>query len=407
MKMKIWIFLKLFFFLPAFFLSSCFKIDFNLLNSGYKKKLNSTSKLGETFIFDSVMKGLSKNFKKPQTKYNGFLTKEVIQNLKIGQIKGETNEKPDEYFGLEEVIVKFFNTLENKDNFEKKEQLFLLLKQKIETTDFKLNLEIKDDKEYVSQKDAKIKIEDPIFNDQSDRDFYIEQKELFESDKDLNKFLEKKKKYLFLEEKFINEEKQWNPVIKLIFQLNMARFHLDFIQATQNMSKNIIVSIIDYIINFEKTKKQEEEKQAEINILLREKEQIELKIKEKTSEKSNKNDEITRKIEEISQKIINLNGILEQLKQKNLQILKNNVRKICDFLTNFFDPIYHYSMKSDYVFQNESDLRVNNQLAFSKFFSFFTKNLKEKLTKYGIESPFAILEEEKTKLIEKYFLPLI
>lgn len=187
----------------------------------------------------------------------------------------------------------------------------------------------------------------------------------------------------------------------------MARFHLDFIQATQNMSKNIIVSIINYIINFEKTKKQEEEKQAEINILLREKERIELKIKEKTSEKSNKNDEITRKIEEISQKIINLNGILEQLKQKNLQILKNNVKKICDFLANFFDPIYHYSMKSDYVFQNESDLRVNNQLAFSKFFSFFTKNLKEKLTKYGIESPFAILEEEKTKLIEKYFLPLI
>ncbi|WP_220189979.1 hypothetical protein [Mesomycoplasma flocculare] len=407
-KAKFCIILKAVFFFSLFLLVSCFQIDLNM-NSNYNKAKNSVTSVNKkSFVFQSVMTGLPKSQKKPATKFVGMLTYEEIENLKVGQINEE------EYFGFEEVLVKFFNTLDAEVEFKTKEQLFMNLRRKIELVNSKINLGIKEDKEYISQKNSEIKIKQPVFEDESDRSFYKEQIELFESDKDLKKFLEKKNKYLFIEENFIKEQKQWNPVIKLIFQLNMARFHLDFIEITQQITKNIIIAIIDYVINLEATKKTEQKLTSEINNLSEQKSKIELEIKKekeniqlKLQEKDKLNEETYKKIEKISQKIVEKKVSLEELKQKNSQILRLDVKKIIDFLASFFDPILHYSIKSDYVFQNEINLRVNNQLAFSKFFEFFTKNLKKKLKKYNLESPFSIMGEKKRIIIEKYFIPII
>ncbi|WP_232034215.1 hypothetical protein [Mesomycoplasma dispar] len=377
------------------------------MNSNNKNKKNYDSEREKPFVFESIMKGLSKNQRKPTTKFKGIFTEKEIENLQIGQI----NEQ--QYFGFEEVLVKFFNTLNDQGELKKKELLFTYLKKRIESANLKINLGIKDDKEYINQKNPSVEIVHPFFDDVNDRIFYNEQLELFESDKNLEKYLDKKKKYLFIEENFIKEKKQWNPVIKLIFQLNMARFHLDFIEITQNMIKNIIISIIDFVINLENTKREEKKIETEIDNLFEQKRKIEIEMSKeniqelKPEEKVKLKEENSKKLEKVSEKIKDKKEKLEKIKQKNLQILKTNVKKISDFLTKFFDPIFHYSMKSDYVFQNEFDLRVNNQLAFSKFFEFFTKNLKEKLIEYNIDSPFSILGKEKKQLIEKYFLQLI
>lgn len=66
------------------------------------------------------MKGLPKNQEKPRTSFSGILDQSKIEELKIGQI----DEK--DYFGLEEILVQFFNTYNTNMDFGQKRFFFLV-----------------------------------------------------------------------------------------------------------------------------------------------------------------------------------------------------------------------------------------------------------------------------------------
>ncbi|MHA0297231.1 hypothetical protein [Mesomycoplasma ovipneumoniae] len=345
------------------------------------------------------MKGLPKNQEKPRTKFSGILSQSKIEELKIGQI----DEK--DYFGLEEIIVQFFNTYYSNIDFSQKKVLFLSLKEKIKNIDLSLNLGANDDGQYFDENFGTIDITDLNINNLDDQKFYQEQINIYKS-KSLDEFLKNKEKHLFIEEKLIAQKRQWDPAIKLIFHINTARFYLHFIKLSQELTRNIIVSIIDFAIKSDDSKKEENKISQQINELFDQKENLKTK-----SEKDGKNNpaksDFSTLVQKIDQEIQVLKEKLKTVKKNNFLTLKSLASEINQFLKEFFDPKIHYSMNSDYVFLNEPQLYINNQLAYAKFFQFFTENLKDKYDKFGIDSPFLIMGEDKTNLVKKYFLPLI
>ncbi|WP_341491002.1 hypothetical protein [Mesomycoplasma ovipneumoniae] len=346
------------------------------------------------------MKGLPKNQGKPGTKFSGILDQSKIEQLKIGQF----DEK--EYFGLEEILVQFFNTFYSNMDFSQKKILFLSLKEKIKNIDLTLNLGANDDGQYFDENLGLINITDLNINILDDQKFYEEQINIYKS-KSLDEFLKNKEKHLFIEEKLIAEKRQWNPVVKLIFHINIARFYLYFIKLSQELTRNIIISIIDFAIKLDDSKKEESKISQQINELFEQKEN--LKIKSKNEQEKNKpaKSDFSSVSQKIDQEIQTLKEKLRTVKENNFLTLKTLVNEINQFLKEFFDPKIHYSMNSDYVFLNEPTLYINNQLAYGKFFQFFTENLKDKYDEFGIDSPFLIMGEDKTNLVKKYFLPLI
>ncbi len=398
-NIKIFFFFKLTWILPVFLFASCFKININSIHSQNKGKIkNSTDKL-KPFVFETIMKGLPKNQEKPRTKFSGILDQSKIEELKIGQI----DEK--DYFGLEEILVQFFNTYYSNIDFSQKKVLFLNLKEKIKNIDLSLNLGANDDGQYFDENFGTINITDLNINNLDDQKFYEEQINIYKS-KSLDEFLKNKEKYLFIEEKLIAQKRQWNPVIKLILHINIARFYLHFIKLSQELTRNIIISIIDFAIKLDDSKKEENKISQQINELFEQKENLKTK-----SEKQDKNNpaksDFPALVQKIDQEIQILKEKLKTVKENNFLSLKSLANEINQFLKEFFDPKIHYSMNSDYVFLNEPKLYINNQLAYAEFFQFFTENLKDKYDQFGIESPFLIMGQDKTNLVKKYFLPLI
>ncbi|MDW2926578.1 hypothetical protein R7X45_03140 [Mesomycoplasma ovipneumoniae] len=345
------------------------------------------------------MKGLPKNQEKPRTSFSGILDQSKIEELKIGQIEEK------DYFGLEEILVQFFNTYNNSMDFSQKKVLFLSLKEKIKNIDLSLNLGANDDSQYFDENFGTINITDLNINNLDDQKFYQEQINIYKS-KSLEEFLKNKEKHLFIEEKLIAQKRQWDPVIKLILHINFARFYLHFIKLSQELTRNIIISIIDFAIKSDESKKEENKISQQIKELFEQKEN--LKIKSEKEDKNNpaKSDFGTLE-QKIDQEIQALKEKLKTVKENNFLTLKSLANQINQFLKEFFDPKIHYSMNSDYVFLNEPKLYINNQLAYAKFFQFFTENLKDKYDEFGIESPFSTMGEDKTNLVKKYFLPLI
>ncbi|XBE78385.1 hypothetical protein VQY16_01110 [Mesomycoplasma ovipneumoniae] len=345
------------------------------------------------------MKGLPKNQGKPSTKFSGILDQSKIEQLKIGQI----DEK--EYFGLEEILVQFFNTYNSNMDFSQKKVLFLSLKEKIKNIDLTLNLGANDDGQYFDENLGLINIIDLNINNLDDQKFYEEQLNIYKS-KSLDEFLKNKEKHLFIEEKLIAKKRQWNPVVKLIFHINIARFYLHFLKLSQELTRNIIISIIDFAIKLDESKKEESKISQQINELFEQKENLKTKSEKEEKNKPAKSD-FSSVSQKIDQEIQALKEKLKTVKENNFSTLKSLVNEINQFLKEFFDPKIHYSMNSDYVFLNEPTLYINNQLAYGKFFQFFTENLKDKYDEFGIDSPFSIMGEDKTNLVKKYFLPLI
>ncbi len=399
-NIKILIFFKLTWILPVFLFVSCFKININSIHWQNKGKIKSNTGKLKPFVFETIMKGLPKNQGKPRTKFSGILDQSKIEELKIGQI----DEK--EYFGLEEILVQFFNTFYSNMDFSQKKVLFLSLKEKIKNIDLTLNLGANDDGQYFDENLGFINITDLNINNLDDQKFYEEQINIYKS-KSLDEFLKNKEKHLFIEEKLIAEKRQWNPVVKLIFHINIARFYLYFIKLSQELTRNIIISIIDFAIKLDDSKKEESKISQQINELFKQKEKLKTKSeKEQEKNKLAKSDSINLE-QKIDQEIQALKEKLKTIKENNFLTLKSLVNEINQFLKEFFDPKIHYSMNSDYVFLNEPTLYINNQLAYGKFFQFFTENLKDKYDEFGIDSPFLIMGEDKTNLVKKYFLPLL
>ncbi|MDW2923453.1 hypothetical protein [Mesomycoplasma ovipneumoniae] len=345
------------------------------------------------------MKGLPKNQEKPRTSFSGILNQGKIEELKIGQI-----EKKD-YFGLEEILVQFFNTYNNSMDFSQKKVLFLSLKEKIKNIDLSLNLGANDDGQYFDENFGTIDITDLNINNLDDQKFYQEQINIYKS-KSLEEFLKNKEKHLFIEEKLIAQKRQWDPVIKLILHINFARFYLHFIKLSQELTRNIIISIIDFTIKSDESEKEENKISQQIKELFEQKENLKAKSEKEDKNKPEKSD-FSALVQKIDQEIQALKEKLKTLKENNFLTLKSLANQINQFLKEFFDPKIHYSMNSDYVFLNEPKLYINNQLAYAKFFHFFTENLKDKYDEFGIDSPFSIMGEDKTNLVKKYFLPLI
>ncbi|WHF53688.1 hypothetical protein [Mesomycoplasma ovipneumoniae] len=345
------------------------------------------------------MKGLPKNQEKPSTKFSGILSQSKIEQLKIGQI----DEK--DYFGLEEILVQFFNTYYSNIDFGQKKVLFLSLKEKIKNIDLSLNLGANDDGQYFDENFGTINITDLNINNLDDQKFYEEQINIYKS-KSLDEFLKNKEKYLFIEEKLIAQKRQWNPVIKLILHINIARFYLHFLNLSQELTRNIIISIIDFSVKSNDSKKEENKISQQIKELFEQKEKLKTKFEKEEKTKPAKSDFSTLE-QKIDQEIQALKEKLKTVKENNFLTLKSLANEINQFLKEFFDPKIHYSMNSDYVFLNEPKIYINNQLAYAKFFQFFTENLKDKYDEFGIDSPFSIMGEDKTNLVKKYFLPLI
>ncbi|WP_341515177.1 hypothetical protein [Mesomycoplasma ovipneumoniae] len=345
------------------------------------------------------MKGLPKNQEKPRTKFSGILDQSKIEELKIGQI----DEK--DYFGLEEILVQFFNTYYSNIDFSQKKVLFLNLKEKIKNIDLSLNLGANDDGQYFDENFGTINITDLNINNLDDQKFYEEQINIYKS-KSLDEFLKNKEKHLFIEEKLIAQKRQWNPVIKLILHINIARFYLHFLNLSQELTRNIIISIIDFSVKSDDSKKEENKISQQIKELFEQKEKLKTKFEKEEKTKPAKSDFSTLE-QKIDQEIQALKEKLKTVKENNFLTLKSLANEINQFLKEFFDPKIHYSMNSDYVFLNEPKIYINNQLAYAKFFQFFTENLKDKYDEFGIDSPFSIMGEDKTNLVKKYFLPLI
>ncbi|MDW2892154.1 hypothetical protein [Mesomycoplasma ovipneumoniae] len=399
-NIKILLFFKLTWILPVFLFVSCFKININSIHSQNNGKLKSSTDKLKPFVFETIMKGLPKNQAKPTTKFSGILDQSKIEELKIGQI----DEK--EYFGLEEILVQFFNTFNSDMDFSQKKVLFLSLKEKIKNIDLTLDLGENDDGQYFDENLGLINITDLNINNLDDQKFYEEQINIYKS-KSLDEFLKNKEKHLFIEEKLIAEKRQWNPAVKLIFHINIARFYLYFIKLSQELTRNIIISIIDFAIKLDDSKKEESKISQQINELFEQKENLKIKSeKEQEKNKPAKSDSSTL-VQKIDQEIKALKEKLKTVKENNFLTLKSLVKEMNQFLKEFFDPKIHYSMNSEYVFQNEPQLYINNQLAYGKFFQFFTENLKDKYDEFRIDSPFSIMGEDKTNLVKKYFLPLI
>ncbi len=399
-NIKILLFFKLTWILPVFLFVSCFKININSIHSQNKGKIKSNTDKLKPFVFETIMKGLPKNQEKPTTKFSGILDQSKIEELKIGQI----DEK--EYFGLEEILVQFFNTFNSDMDFSQKKVLFLSLKEKIKNIDLTLDLGANDDGQYFDENLGLINITDLNINNLDDQKFYKEQINIYKS-KSLDEFLKNKEKHLFIEEKLIAEKRQWNPAVKLIFHINIARFYLYFIKLSQELTRNIIISIIDFAIKLDDSKKEESKISQQINELFEQKENLKIKSeKEQEKNKPAKSDSSTL-AQKIDQEIKALKEKLKTVKENNFLTLKSLVKEMNQFLKEFFDPKIHYSMNSKYVFQNDPPLYINNQLAYGKFFQFFTENLKDKYDEFRIDSPFSIMGEDKTNLVKKYFLPLI
>ncbi|WNM15269.1 hypothetical protein [Mesomycoplasma ovipneumoniae] len=398
-NIKILLFFKLTWILPVFLFVSCFKININSIHSQNKGKIKNSTDKSKPFVFETIMKGLPKNQGKPSTKFSGILDQSKIEQLKIGQI----DEK--DYFGLEEILVQFFNTYNSNMDFSQKKVLFLSLKEKIKNIDLTLNLGTNDDGQYFDENLGLINIIDLNINNLDDQKFYEEQLNIYKS-KSLDEFLKNKEKHLFIEEKLIAEKRQWDPVVKLIFHINIARFYLYFLKLSQELTRNIIISIIDFAIKLDESKKEESKISQQINELFEQKENLKTKSEKEEKNKPAKSD-FSSVSQKIDQEIQALKEKLKTVKENNFSTLKSLVNEINQFLKEFFDPKIHYSMNSDYVFLNEPTLYINNQLAYGKFFQFFTENLKDKYDEFGIDSPFSIMGEDKTNLVKKYFLPLI
>ncbi|EXU60848.1 hypothetical protein [Mesomycoplasma ovipneumoniae] len=398
-NIKIFFFFKLTWILPVFLFASCFKININSIHSQNKGKIKSNTDKLKPFVFETIMKGLPKNQEKPRTKFSGILDQSKIEELKIGQI----DEK--DYFGLEEILVQFFNTYNSSMDFSQKKVLFLNLKEKIKNIDLSLNLGANDDGQYFDENFGTIDITDLNINNLDDQKFYQEQINIYKS-KSLEEFLKNKEKHLFIEEKLIAQKRQWDPVIKLILHINFARFYLHFIKLSQELTRNIIISIIDFAIKSDESEKEENKISQQIKELFEQKENLKAKSEKEDKNKPEKSD-FSALVQKIDQEIQALKEKLKTVKENNFLTLKSLANQINQFLKEFFDPKIHYSMNSDYVFLNEDKLYINNQLAYAKFFQFFTENLKDKYDEFGIESPFSIMGEDKTNLVKKYFLPLI
>ncbi len=398
-NIKIFFFFKLAWILPVFLFTSCFKININSTHSQNKGKIKSSTDKLKPFVFETIMKGLPKNQEKPRTSFSGILDQSKIEELKIGQI----DEK--DYFGLEEILVQFFNTYNTNMDFSQKKVLFLSLKEKIKNIDLSLNLGANDDGQYFDENFGTIDITDLNINNLDDQKFYQEQINIYKS-KSLEEFLKNKEKHLFIEEKLIAQKRQWDPVIKLILHINFARFYLHFLKLSQELTRNIIISIIDFAIKSDELEKEENKISQQIKELFEQKENLKAKSEKEDKNKPEKSD-FSALVQKIDQEIQALKEKLKTVKENNFLTLKSLANKINQFLTEFFDPKIHYSMNSDYVFLNEPKLYINNQLAYAKFFQFFTENLKDKYDEFGIESPFSIMGEDKTNLVKKYFLPLI
>ncbi len=398
-NIKIFFFFKLTWILPVFLFVSCFKININSIHSQNKGKIKSSTDKLKPFVFETIMKGLPKNQEKPRTSFSGILDQSKIEELKIGQI----DEK--DYFGLEEILVQFFNTYNTNMDFGQKKVLFLSLKEKIKNIDLSLNLGANDDGQYFDENFGAIDIIDLNINNLDDQKFYEEQIKIYKS-KSLDEFLKNKEKHLFIEEKLIAQKRQWDPVIKLILHINTARFYLHFIKLSQELTKNIIISIIDFAIKSDESEKEENKISQQIKELFEQKENLKAKSEKEDQNKPEKSD-FSALVQKIDQEIQALKEKLKTLKENNFLTLKSLANQINQFLKEFFDPKIHYSMNSDYVFLNEDKLYINNQLAYAKFFQFFTENLKDKYDQFGIESPFSIMGQDKTNLVKKYFLPLI
>ncbi|MBG0730971.1 hypothetical protein [Mycoplasma sp. 'Moose RK'] len=396
-------------FSPFFLFTSCFKIDFNFENLNEQKNSKSNQNENEkSFFFNSIMQGLGTNPTKPKVRFSGIFSNFEIENLQLGQ-------NDQKYSGLEEVLVKFFNILNDKNlNFETKKTLFEKLLKKLNSSKFKIDLGVKKDQENINFPKKNLNSKEPVFTNTEDENFYQEQVNLFKSSKNLENFLKVRDKNLFIEEKLIEQKKQWNPLIKIIFQINLTNYQVDLIQFSQELIRDIIVSIINFTTNQEKIISQERELKSKILKLSVQKEKfLESNSKNssyevsKTENKLNKTRKNLEELTKINQQIANLNAEFEKLKQSNLEILKSDIKKISNLLVKFFNPSIHVSVNKKNVFFNEVDLKVNNQLAFSKFFEFFSKNLQPNLAKFGISSPFETLGDQKTNFIKKFFLPLI
>ncbi len=398
-NIKIFFFFKLSWILPVFLFVSCFKININSIHSQNKGKIKSSTDKLKPFVFETIMKGLPKNQEKPRTSFSGILDQSKIEELKIGQI----DEK--DYFGLEEILVQFFNTYNTNMDFSQKKVLFLSLKEKIKNIDLSLNLGANDDGQYFDENFGTIDITDLNINNLDDQKFYQEQINIYKS-KSLEEFLKNKEKHLFIEEKLIAQKRQWDPVIKLILHINFARFYLHFLKLSQELTRNIIISIIDFAIKSDELEKEENKISQQIKELFEQKENLKTKSEKEDKNKPEKSD-FSALVQKIDQEIQALKEKLKTVKENNFLTLKSLANQINQFLKEFFDPKIHYSMNSDYVFLNEPELYINNQLAYAKFFQFFTENLKDKYDEFGIDSPFSIMGEDKTNLVKKYFLPLI
>ncbi len=398
-NIKIFFFFKLTWILPVFLFVSCFKININSIHSQNKGKIKSSTDKLKPFVFETIMKGLPKNQEKPRTSFSGILDQSKIEELKIGQI----DEK--DYFGLEEILVQFFNTYNTNMDFSQKKVLFLSLKEKIKNIDLSLNLGANDDGQYFDENFGTIDITDLNINNLDDQKFYQEQINIYKS-KSLEEFLKNKEKHLFIEEKLIAQKRQWDPVIKLILHINFARFYLHFLKLSQELTRNIIISIIDFAVKSDELEKEENKISQQIKELFEQKENLKTKSEKEDKNKPEKSD-FSALVQKIDQEIQALKEKLKTVKENNFLTLKSLANQINQFLKEFFDPKIHYSMNSDYVFLNEPELYINNQLAYAKFFQFFTENLKDKYDEFGIDSPFSIMGEDKTNLVKKYFLPLI
>ncbi len=398
-NIKIFFFFKLTWILPVFLFASCFKININSIHSQSKGKIKSNTDKLKPFVFETIMKGLPKNQEKPRTSFSGILDQSKIEELKIGQIEEK------DYFGLEEILVQFFNTYYSSMDFSQKKVLFLSLKEKIKNIDLSLNLGANDDGQYFDENFGTINITDLNINNLDDKEFYQEQINIYKS-KSLDEFLKNKEKHLFIEEKLIAKKRQWNPVLKLILHINFARFYLHFIKLSQGLTRNIIISIIDFAIKSDESEKEENKISQQIKVLFEQKENLKAKSEKEDKNKPEKSD-FSALVQKIDQEIQALKEKLKTVKENNFLTLKSLANQINQFFKEFFDPKIHYSMNSDYVFLNEPKLYINNQLAYAKFFQFFTENLKDKYDEFGIESAFSIMGEDKTNLVKKYFLPLI
>ncbi|MCN0158243.1 hypothetical protein M2A18_03010 [Mesomycoplasma ovipneumoniae] len=385
--------------MPVFLFASCFKININSIHSQDKGKIKSSTDKVKPFVFETIMKGLPKNQEKPSTKFSGILSQSKIEQLKIGQIEEK------DYFGLEEILVQFFNTYYSNIDFSQKKVLFLSLKEKIKNIDLSLNLGANDDDQYFDENLGLINITDLNINNLDDQKFYEEQINIYKS-KSLDEFLKNKEKHLFIEEKLIAQKRQWDPAIKLILHINIARFYLHFIKLSQELTRNIIISIVDFAIKLDESKNEENKISQQINDLFEQKENLKTKPEKEEKTKPAKSD-FANLAQKIDREIQALKEKLKTVKENNFLTLKSLANEINQFLKEFFDPKIHYSMNSNYVFLNEPKIYINNQLAYAKFFQFFTENLKDKYDEFGIDSPFSIMGEDKTNLVKKYFLPLI